>query len=333
MNTIFLTVDVECHNIRQKNFYIDGIIGNEKWGLSRILEIGRKKNIPINFFVDVVECHEYGDEYIKEIIQLIHSYGQKVFLHIHPNFLIPGGYHYFWQYTKEEQKDIIIRSIADFERLVGYKSKAIRTGGYCNDQNYYDALGEASGNEMIDVSHCYHYRNSHYVSPTINQVHQNGQVTVLPNTRFLCFKMLNKKKHANLDIMSANYNEMKRILQHKELRYMTCTMHSWTLLKHWFYLKGTLMPDTRNCRKMEMFIDKAKENGWVFSHFDRPLTVEGSDTEIDLCDSIRGTILGVINTFLRMQRAARVNKKYFAAYALFYFLLISMVVLMICLLS
>ena len=329
MNRIFLTVDVECHNIQQKNLYIDGKIRNSYWGISKILEIGKEKNIPINFFVDVVECHEYGDSFITEIVDLIHSYGQKIYLHIHPNFLISGGYHYFWQYSKEEQKDIILNSIDDFERLVGYRCKAIRTGGYCNDQNYYDALMETAGSSIIDVSHCMDYRNCHYHAPVINRFFYNNTVPVLPNTRFLCFKLLKWRKFANLDIMSANYNEMKRIIQHKELNYMTCTMHSWNLFKHMYYIPCTMRPDKYNCRKMRKFIDYAKENGWTFSDFEEPLLEQGKDSDLDLCCSLLDKIRGVANTFLRMQRAARFNKKYFLAYSIFYSALIVAIILLI----
>ena len=333
MNTIFLTVDVECHDIHQKNLYIDGKIGDTYWGLSRILAIGKEKDIPINFFVDVVECHKYGDEYIREIVDLIHSYGQKVYLHIHPNFLIDGGSHYFWQYNKEMQKSVITQSVCDFQRLVGYRPKAIRTGGYCNDQKYYEALAEVSKEDITDLSHCVNYRNSHYKSPTVNQIHINGGVKVLPNTRFLCFKFHKWVKHANLDIMSANLNEMKKVLGHQELKYMTCTMHSWTLSKHYFYIPQTLRPDRHNYKKLQEFIDLAKQKGWVFGDFEEPLTVQGSDSEIDLCATPTGKITGALNTFFRMQRAARTNKKYFFAYIAFYLLLIlTLAILAACLL-
>lgn len=326
MNKIFLTVDVECHNIKQKNLYIDGKIGNSYWGVRKILEIGKEKDIPINFFVDIPECHEYGDGFIEEIITLIHSYGQKCYLHIHPNFLIQGGYHYFWQYTREEQKEILQKSISDFERLTGYKSKAIRTGGYCNDQTYYEVLDEVSGGDMIDVTHCTDYVNSHYQSPTVNKMHYHGAVPVLPNTRFICLKLFGIRKHANLDVVSANHNEVRRILKHKERDNMICTMHSWNLLWHLFYLPWTMHPDYHNCRKMKKLIDCAKNEGWVFSNFEEPLQDRGTDCNIDLCDSVKGRILGCINTFFRMQRAARTNKKYFAVYAVFYIMVLFILV-------
>lgn len=329
MNKVYLTVDVECHDINKKNFYIDGKIGNQYWGLKKILEIGKEMNIPINFFFDVVECREYGDQYAKDIINLIHLYGQKIYLHIHPDFVVKGGSHYFWQYSKEEQEDILRKSIEDFERLVGCESKALRIGGYCSDEKFYEALENVTSGKMIDVTHCWDYRNCKYISPTYNQMHYHGKVPVLPNTRFLCLKLPGVKKFANLDIMSANFNEMKRIMKHKELTHMVCTMHSWNLFKHLFFIPQTMAPDRYNCRKMRKYIACAKSLGWQFGDFDEPLIPGMNDSEIDLCNGVQGKLQGIANTFLRMQRAARLSKKYFFAYFIFYFLLIALIAVLL----
>ena len=120
---------------------------------------------------------------------------------------------------------------------------------------------------------------------------------------------------------------MKRVLGYKDLPYMICTMHSWNLFKQMFYIPQTMRPAKDNCRKMERFIDYARQNGWEFSDFEEPLTEVGADMEIDLCKTPLYTFIGWINTFIRMQGAARTNKKYFGCYAAFYALCILMFVL------
>lgn len=318
MNKIFITVDVECHELAKRNLYLDGKIGNESWGLEKILRVGKEKNVPINFFLDVVECHAYGDDFVREIVDQIHAYGQKVYFHIHPNFLVPGGYHLFWQYSLEEQKALLEQGIADYERLVGRKCKAMRTGGYCTDQNLYDALNAVTDGSILDVSHCKGYRYSRYNSPVDNGFHFNGKVPVLPNTRYICFKFLGKKKYANLDIAGSLFNEMKRVLEYKELPYLVCSMHSWNLFKQVFYLPWTIRPAKDTCRKMRRFIDAARRKGWEFSDFEQPLTEVGANVDIDLCKTPWYAFVGWINTFIRMQGAARTSKKYFVIYAVFY---------------
>lgn len=318
MNKIFITVDVECHELAKRNLYLEGKIGNEYWGLEKILQIGKEKNVPINFFLDVVECHAYGDEYVKEIVDQIHAYGQKVYFHIHPNFIIPDGYHLFWQYSLEEQKELLRQGISDYERLTGCKCKAMRTGGYCTDQTLYDALNAVTDGSILDVSHCKGYRYSKYNSPVDNGLHFNGKVPVLLNTRYLSFKFFGKKKYANLDIASSQFNEMKRVLEYRELPYLVCSMHSWNLFKQMFYIPWTMRPAKDICRKMCGFIDLARKKGWEFSDFEEPLMETGVNVEIDLCKTPWLTFVGWINTFIRMQGAARTSKKYFMVYATFY---------------
>ena len=327
MNKIFITVDVECHELAKRNLYLDGKIRNEYWGLEKILQLGKEKNVPINFFLDVVECHVYGDDFVKEIIDQIHSYGQKIYFHIHPNFIVQGGHHLFWQYSLEEQKELLQQGIADYERLVGRKCKVMRTGGYCTDQNLYDALNAVTDGSILDISHCKDYRHSHYNSPVNNALHFNGKVPVLPNTRYIGFKFLGKKKYVNLDIAGSRLNEMKRVLKYKELPYMICTMHSWNLFKQMFYIPQTMRPAKDTCRKMDRFIDYARLSGWEFSDFEESLTQVGADVEIDLCKTPWYTFVSWINTFIRMQGAARTNIKYFCCYAAFYTLFILIFVL------
>lgn len=332
MNKIFITVDVECHELAKRNLYLEGKIGNEYWGLEKILQIGKEKNVPINFFLDVVECHAYGDEYVKEIVDQIHAYGQKVYFHIHPNFIIPDGYHLFWQYSLEEQKELLRQGISDYERLTGCKCKAMRTGGYCTDQNLYDALNAVTDGSILDVSHCKGYRYSKYNSPMDNGLHFNGKVPVLLNTRYLSFKFFGKKKYANLDIASSQFNEMKRVLEYRELPYLVCSMHSWNLFKQMFYIPWTMRPAKDTCQKMCRFIDLARKKGWEFSDFEESLRETGANVEIDLCKTPWLTLVGWINTFIRMQGAARTSKKYFMVYAAFYaFCVLGIVLITTCL--
>lgn len=328
-NRVFITVDVECHELAKRNLYLEGKIGNEYWGLEKILQVGKEKNVPINFFLDVVECHEYGDEFIREIVDEIQAYGQRIYFHIHPNFMVSGGHHLFWQYSLEQQKELLRKGITDYERLVGCKCKAMRTGGYCTDQNLYDALNEVTDGTILDVSHCKGYRYSRYDSPVDNSLHFNGKVPVLPNTRYLSFKFFGKKKYANLDIASSRFNEMERVLEYKELPYLVCSMHSWSLFKQMFYIPWTMRPAKYTYRKMCRFIDLARKKGWEFSDLEEPLSETGPSVEIDLCETPWNSLVGWINTFIRMQGAARTSKKYFFIYLMMYLTAMLFVMLII----
>lgn len=326
-NKLFLTVDVECHHLDKRNLYLDGKIGDSYWGLRKILEIGQEKRIPINFFLDVVEGEKYGDHYVMEIVSLIRTYGQKIYFHIHPSFMKRGGKPFFWQYSHDEQKALLLDGFEAYERYVGCKCKAMRMGGYAADNNMYEVLNEIIEDEIVDLSYLFSYAKCHYMAKKINQLHRNGKIMILPNTRYRCFEFLGIKKYANLDIADSNLGEMKRVLKHRGLRYMVCTMHSWNLFKHLLYHPQTLRPDERNVDKMRKFIDYAQCHGWVFSDFEEPLEIGGEDADINLCEGIKGKISGWMHTFFRMQRVARVNIKYLKIYTAFYAALLGLAIL------
>lgn len=328
-NKLFLTVDVECHDIANRNLYLDGKIGNEYWGLKKILDIGKIKNIPINFFINVVECRKYGDDYIAETVKLIREYNQPIYLHIHPSYVTQDGRPMYWQYNKDEKESTLMEGVLDFQRLVREDVKAFRAGSYSADDEMYRVLNDVLGN-VVDLSYCENFRFCHY-NPTVhNKLHKIDKVSVLPNTRFVCFKLFGKKKHANLDIASANYNEMKRVLEYKEYPYMVCTMHPWYLFKHFFYKPWSLRKDRYTFNKFIKFIECAKRKGWEFSDFEEPLTNECDyDQEIDLCKGFKNRVLSFLNTFLRMQRVSRTNKKYFLVYSCLYSFVIAFVVWLI----
>lgn len=320
-NRLFLTVDVECHDLEKRNLYLDGKIGNEYWGLQKILEVGKEKNIPINCFLNVVECRKYGDDYIAEIVKLIHKYNQPIYLHIHPSYVMQDGRPMYWQYNKEEKKRTVLGGVQDYHRLVGQEIKAFRAGSYSADSEMYEVLDELCGN-IVDLSYCENYRFCNYKPNVHNRLHKVGRVSVLPNTRFVCFKALGRKKHANLDIASANFNEMKKVLGYTQYPYMVCTMHPWYLFKHYYYKPWTIRKDKYNYKKLIRFIDCAQSKGWVFSDFEEPLANESNyDQEIDLCNGLQNRMMSFINTFVRMQRVARTNKKYLLAYTCFYIII------------
>lgn len=102
---IYLTVDVECHDIKRRNQYIDGKCSKGKYGLEKILILGKKNDIPINFFFDIVEMFEYGESYVLEIVSLIQKYEQNIYFHLHPNYVTKNHEKSFlWQYTYDEKK-------------------------------------------------------------------------------------------------------------------------------------------------------------------------------------------------------------------------------------
>ena len=105
---IYLTVDTECHQIENLNRTIYGKTANGKvYGIEKILQLGQELNVPVNVFLDVPECHRYGDDHTQAIVDLVNKYGQPIFLHVHPDYIGDPNRKHLWEYTEEEQREIL----------------------------------------------------------------------------------------------------------------------------------------------------------------------------------------------------------------------------------
>lgn len=320
---IFLTVDVECHNLVKKNYYIDGLINNKCYGLKKILEVGKELNIPINFFYNFSELHKYGEEYVREIISLITSYNQTICLHVHPSFIERFGKPFFWEYSLEEQQRIIELSFSDYGHLCNRSPSAFRAGGYGVNADTYKALNLQSNRKIFDLSYCHAYGSKcrYYNNGFVNGIIEDGNIIIVPNTRFCGMRFLNKKKYVNFDISCCFKNEIRAVFKRNRTNHLICTMHSWSLMKHFYFRDGSLKADRKNIDKIVYLVNMAKEYGYTFSSFDEVLKTNEiicRDEPLDICDSFYRRIIGLFNTFFRMQITARYNKKYLFLYCGFY---------------
>ncbi|SES79050.1 polysaccharide deacetylase family protein [[Clostridium] polysaccharolyticum] len=328
MKNIYITVDLECHDIVHRNQYIEGKYKNGVCGLEHILRLGKELNIPINFFFDMVEAKEYGEEYAKDIIELIHKYNQHVYLHLHPDYV--SGDHeksFFWQYNYQDKKEILQYGFDLFQRLLGHEPKAFRIGRYGADEEMYDAMKEM-GISLVDLSYssgsskmCHLGRDTAKVDNAI--IRFKGQ-TLFPNTRYRAIQFGRKSKLINLDTNDSTFNEYRRFLDKNELGQITLTMHSWNFIKKYFFSKNYVSLDKRAEKKFRKMISYGKKKGYVFSDFTEnpPVVGKERDQVIDLCTGLSGKVQMLCNNFLRFQKIGRLNKKYFAVYAIFYILII-----------
>ncbi|MBE5741939.1 MAG: hypothetical protein E7360_01310 [Clostridiales bacterium] len=343
MKKIYITVDTECHDINQVNSYIWGKVKDKEYGIKFILEQGKKYNIPINFFFDMCESFRYGQEYSKEIIETIRKYNQPIYLHIHPNYISGNDDKSFlWQYTKEEQKDILRKGFQQYCDLLGKeKCAAFRVGRYAACLEMYECLQEL-GVETIDLSYCYNnHKMCHLYFDEINVINRpkifKGQ-TVLPNTRFVCLDFLGVKKSLNTDVHEATLQEIKEVLKEESLEHVVLTMHSWHFIDKAFYRKK-IRGDKRQIKKFNKLIQYCLNKGFEFDRIEN-LTYRDNcseelltEKEINNCRGVRGKIKSLFFNFSRFQEIAKLNKKYFFIYAGFYStIILALLILLIVLL-
>lgn len=331
MKRIYITVDVECHDIALENNYIWGKIGDEEFGLRCILEKGKEHNIPINFFFDMCESNRYGNEYAQKIVSTIQEYNQPIYLHLHPNYISGDDARSFlWQYSYEEQYDILKQGFAQYYEIMQTdKCKAFRVGRYGANSDMYQVLSDLNIS-VIDLSYSYDNANMCHLYfdevKTINSPVMYKEQLLLPNTRFICFDYFGKKKSINSDLHEVGFHEFKKLLSKELPDNIVFTMHSWHFINRYFFKKG-ISGDKKQVRKFDKIINYCKKKGFLFSDvgsvdFSNHLNDERkNDKEINTCKSFSEKMKSLFYNFFRFQEIGKINKKYFLIYFAFYFFL------------
>lgn len=152
---ILLTIDTEGpRGSDPVRYQIWGDIGGGKlWGIPRIIEVLDKYDIKGLFFVDIAEAWHFGDEKISEVINYIINRGHDVGVHIHPHHMPNENRQFLWEYSKEEQKDIITKCTNKYIEFTGKSPKSFRAGKYGANRDTLDILSELG--YMYDFSEFY----------------------------------------------------------------------------------------------------------------------------------------------------------------------------------
>lgn len=329
---IYLTIDIECHDIKKKNLYIDGNTKNGCCGLAHILALAEELEIPVNCFLDIPEVQAYGEAYIKEIIALIEKHHQHVYLHLHPNYIT--GQHeksFLWQYQDEEKKRIVAEGCELYRRYVKHQVDYFRIGRYGADEGLYDALASATG-DVCDLSYCTNCNKMCHLPYEEVRTHNKavpykGHI-VLPNTRYIGLKTGKRDVCINLDTSDSTYNEFTRVLKATRLNQLVFTMHSWNFIRKYFFLNRFAALDRYEEKKFRKMILFAKEQGFQFCDLRTTpprVSKEENDELIDLCAGVRDLPFMIMNNFTRYRRIGRLNMKYFSIYMAFYMLCLAAV--------
>lgn len=327
---LYITVDTECHDINNQDRYLWGETKDgERWGLEKILEEGKSLNIPINFFVDIAEADRYGIGFVKKVVDMITSYGQPVYLHLHPNFITGDDERsYLWQYNEDEQKKILSRAHEIWKELFpNKKCVAFRAGRYGTDSNIYSLMKDEFGEGLIDLS---------YGSPGGKMCHLTKEVIgidnickeyngiiLLPNTTYIGLELLGKKHNFGLDASQTCYGEFKNVLKQNSVNNIVLTMHSWNFIKTWLFKKGKVYKDKGALRRFRSMVAFAKIQGYQISSLDDFVyNPDEKDHLVDLCQPLGGKLRALLYNFIRFQRMGRLSSKYFKIYGAFYTLLL-----------
>lgn len=333
---IYLTVDTECHDINKLNESIYGKTKRGEYGIEKILQLGVELGIPINVFIDIPECHRYGDEHIKKIVNLVKKYHQPICLHVHPDYILNKEKKHFWEYTKEEQKQILAIALDDYVRFCGKYDKLIfRAGAWGVNSDTYDVLRELVPKDVkiIDLSYIYKSRWRCHLSyeefGTANTAREFKGIELIPNTTYNGFDFLGRRYAFTLSVPNPNFGEFKKVIDKNKISNITYTMHSWDFIKQWFFRRGIIAGNDVLIRKFKKCVRYAQSNGYEFESLYDYRHIEEPDQFIDLCNTKTGKLWCLWYNYRRFAENGRSFKKYGILYFSQYIIPIMILILLI----
>lgn len=338
LKRIYLTVDTECHQIENLNRTIYGKTKNgDSFGIEKILQIGKELNVPVNVFLDIPECHRYGDNHTKAIVDLVNKYGQPIFLHVHPDYIGDPKRKHLWEYSEEEQRTILKTALDDYKRFTGEHQKIIfRAGAWGVNDVTYKVLRELLPEdeyEVLDLSYLYksnwrcHLTYEEYGAA--NAARKYNGITLLPNTTYIGFDFFGHIMTSSLNVPNPNFGVFKRIIKNNTLHDITFTMHSWDFIKRYFFLPHYITGDRYIIWKFKKCVRYARQQGYEFENLNNYKYIEEPDQCQNLCKGIIGKLSCVWYQYRSFATIGRSYKKYALLYFSPMILLISMLLSLI----
>jgi len=263
---LLITVDVENPQtpLRKKRHFqnlIDGEIGDNPIGISQIIEILGKFSFHATFFFNVYESAVWGKDVLRNICHKIKLKNCDVQLHTHPIWCFDNNREHMWQYSLEEQIEIIGEGRTLIKEWTSEFPVAHRAGAYGINEDTLKAL--SVNNIPVDCSMFYSHPNCKIVW-TRNRIMEREGTIEIPITGFFkniycdfgLFRLKITKGFIKTDIDWCSLDELKYSVQEMKSngnKIMNLSMHSYSLIK-FNQDFPRFEPDYNNINKLESFL-------------------------------------------------------------------------------
>ena len=316
MKSVIITIDTEGHKGKDSvEKLIFGKTVDGYYGIEKIMSVFGEYDIPakILFFVDFAEAWDYGEEKIKAVVDQILLNGHDIGVHIHPDHMADSSRKFLYEYSYQEQYEMIEKCTALYRKLVGRKPLSFRAGKYGANYDTLNILCELG--YKYDFSEYYHQPWCGIDPPlTINAPCRYKSLVEFPVTMHKSVhirKILSREDKVDVEGMTPS--EFKYALKQIEKQPFTIVttmfMHSFSLLD-WVFCdqpKG----DRKKIEKFRsaLFFIKHNPNFAIVSEADLKniLPVEGGALYSDiLWDS---NIRGIYYTYQKAKFIMKRNRK------------------------
>lgn len=268
-NNVLITIDTEGPaGINPVDSLIYGKTRDGKeYGINYLMDIFDEYSAKGLFFVDIAEAWDCGKDTIAKVITDIRKRGHDVGVHIHPDHMADPQRRFLWEYTYDEQHEIITKCTQFYKDVTGVEPISFRAGRYgANDDTILilDELGyRFDMSEFANNKRC-------KITPheTLNQIRKlkDTGITEVPVSVFKSFNSPFYSRYDKVDV-SQTFGEYKKVVQEfekkAELKYMVFFIHSFSFLK---WRKNPDFPDLdkSTLKKTYKMLEYLKNREWNF---------------------------------------------------------------------
>lgn len=314
MKPVIVTVDVEGHvgnePVRRLIF---GETDSGRFGIEYIMDVFDKVQAKVLFFVDFAEAWDYGRHEIEKVVRTILVRGHYVGVHIHPDHMADKDRAFLWQYSREEQYDIIKKCTDLYVEITGTKPKSFRAGKYGANRDTLDILCELG--YQYDFSQFYHQKWCGITPPlTINAPCRYKSIVEFPVTMHKSVHLGKLVREDKIDIEQMTSGELQyaflQIMNQQFGNVTTLFLHSFSMLK-WFQNPDAPEKDEGKIRKLHLaaeFVAKASELHYIAEDDLDTVTV---NNDIAMRSEIvwKSNLKGMFYTYQKAKQIANRNKK------------------------
>ena len=235
MKKVIVTIDTEGHEGTDPVRHL--IWGETKrdgmCGVPKIIEECDKVGAKALFFVDLAAAWHFGKDSIAEVMKYIVEHGHDVGVHIHPDHMADPNRMFLFDYSYDEQYEIIKKCTDLYEDILGVKPIAFRAGKYAANHDTLNILAKLG--YKADFSEFYGQKWCGINPPVTGDstVQLKSGLVEIPVISYEnhCWKMFHR--HDKLDInlsRSEHTYVLKQIEKQEGIQNVSLFVHSFSFL-------------------------------------------------------------------------------------------------------
>lgn len=186
---ILLTCDTELGEVSRHfdaqdsfDFFVEGKYDGQQVGFDFLNQTASDFGAKMTHFLDVYPAKNGLEKRFSNLVERALNQGHEVELHTHPSWQFDERRIFMFQYSEDEQREILAHGIKLLQKWSGKQPLAHRAGGYGADNRIFKLLSEFE--IRFDSSYYFRYRNCPMEGLALNKTQAIEGVVEVPITVF-----------------------------------------------------------------------------------------------------------------------------------------------------